>query len=78
KWYIEKWQTKVGDIYYKAYTLTSIPKSMIDEAYGEAIDTEKEKLKEKIKEAKNFQAKKQMEDALNAFDKMKESGFGNN
>ncbi len=75
KWYFEKWQTKLGDIYYKGYGLAGMPKAMIDAAYKDTIEGEQEKIKEKMKEAKNQQAKKQMEDALNAFDKMKESGF---
>jgi len=75
KWYFEKWQTKLGEIYYKGYGLSGMPKNMVDQAYNEAINGEQDKLREKMKEAKNDQAKKQMEDALNAFEKMKESGF---
>ncbi|MBP7652299.1 hypothetical protein KA977_02685 [Candidatus Dependentiae bacterium] len=75
KWYFEKWQTKLGEIYYKGYGLAGMPKSMIDQAYKDTIEGEQEKIKEKMKEAKNEQAKKQMQDALNAFEKMKESGF---
>ena len=77
KWYFEKWQERSGDIYYKGYGLAGMPKAAVEEAYKDAINGEQQKLKEKIKEEKNQQAKKQMEDALNAFEQMKNSGFGN-
>lgn len=75
KWYIEKWETKLKEIYFLAYGLATVPKNSIDQAYGDAIDKEKENLKEKIAKENNEKAKAQMEDALKAFDQLKESGF---
>jgi len=75
KWYIEKWENKLGEIFFLAYGLATVPKNVINEAYNDAIDQEKDKLKDKIAKENNAKAKAQMEDALKAFEDMKKSGF---
>jgi hypothetical protein len=75
QWYIEQWQTKVGETYFKAYGLASVPKSVAEQSFNDVIDAEQAKLRDKAKQERNQQAKKQMEDAINAFESMKNSGF---
>jgi hypothetical protein len=75
QWYLEKWQTKMNDIYFKVYALAAIPKSEINKVLEETVEDEQEKLKEKIKKEKNEQAKQQMQDALQAFEQFKNSGI---
>jgi hypothetical protein len=75
KWYIEKWQTRLGQIYYKVYGLGRIPKSVIDDAFKDSVDKERSNLKDKIKKENNAQAKTQLEDTLRAFDALSKNGF---
>lgn len=75
RWYIEQWQQPDGSSYFKAYGLAAVPKSIAEQAFNDAIDTEQAKLQDKIKQERNEQAKQQMQDALNAFEDMRQGGF---
>ena len=74
-WYFEKYQTRDGDIYWKFYVLSYVPKAEIQKAFNESVEGEKAKVKDKIKKACTAQAKQQLQNALNAFDQMKNSGI---
>jgi hypothetical protein len=75
QWYIEQWQTQSGSTYYLVYGLGSIPKSVVEKQWEDAINQEQDNIRDKIKNERNAQAKSQMQDALNAFESMKGSGF---
>lgn len=75
EWYIEKWQNKLKETYYVVYVKTGVPKSVIDEELKNALNGSIEDLKKKRDAASEEKAKKQFENAINAFEEMKNKGF---
>jgi len=73
-WYIEKWQTPTGSVYYLVYLWAEVPQAAIDETLkGTAHDMAK-KAEQQAKEAEDAIPKKQAEDAAEFWKKMQEQG----
>jgi len=75
EWYIEQWQTKNKQIYWKTYLLARVPKSSIEQSLQNETAKAKDKLKDALDKATNEKAKQQFNDALSAFEAMEKSGL---
>ena len=72
EWYREKGQSPAREDYFKVCVLVKVPKLSINEAYQSACDNEIENLKKQRDTATEEQAKKQIENAIDMFQKMKD------
>ncbi len=77
EWYIEQWQNVDKEIYWKAYLLAKVLKSSLDRSFQQEINGVREKLLDAKHQANNERAKKQYEDAMDAFNKAAKDGFSN-
>lgn len=76
EFYVEKWQNKkLGETYFHAFVLSTIPKEAIDRAFKEALDGEIDDLKKKRDAEAEEKAKNQMDNALKAFQSLQDQGF---
>ncbi len=77
EWYIEKWDNaRMKEQYYLSYVLATVPESVIEKAFDNALDQQIDDLKKKRDAANEVKAKKQFENAMNAFEDAKKQGFG--
>lgn len=74
-YYIEKWKTSADEAYYLVRLLTKVPRSAVDEAFDDTIDSELERLKSERDKINDQKARAQFEKAMDAFKKAKEEGF---
>jgi len=75
EYYVEKWQAKSGEIYWKVYALTKVPTTPIEDVYKNFAKTQQENMEKEYAKAKDEQAKLQYEKAMNAFKDAEERGF---
>ena len=71
EFYLEKWEKPTG-IGWKVYALCSVPKNIVKESMGNTAQENIEKARKEAKEAATEAAKKQAENTLEFFKKMKE------
>ncbi|GEM_PF-1808219 len=76
EWYVEQWKTKLNEAYFVVKLLSKVPKVSIDEAYKTGMDSELEALKKQRDAIADKKAKAQFENAMEAFKKAKDEGFG--
>ncbi|MFH1368341.1 MAG: hypothetical protein ABII64_04355 [Elusimicrobiota bacterium] len=74
-WYLEKWQNKLKESYWKAYVKTTVPKVSMDEEFKDLMNGSIEQLKKQRDAASDEKAKTQYENAMNAFEDAKQKGF---
>jgi hypothetical protein len=75
EWYIEQWQKKNRDTYWKCYVLVSVPSSEIENIFNNQINEVNNKLEEKITNTKDNKAKQQLKNVMDAFNSLKGSGL---
>ncbi|MEW6556272.1 MAG: hypothetical protein AB1349_02850 [Elusimicrobiota bacterium] len=75
EWYLEKYRNKMEEVYYKAFVKASVPKTAIDEAYKDIMDSNIDDMKKKRDAASDEKAKSQFQNAMNAFEDAKNKGF---
>ena len=74
-WYLEKWQDAQGAIYWKAFVLTDLPKSVLDESLARVIRVENAKLQAQKDKESDANSKAVLDAMMKAFDDMEKKGF---
>ncbi|MBU4420516.1 MAG: hypothetical protein KKH84_05860 [Proteobacteria bacterium] len=74
EFYLEKWEKPTG-IGWKVYSLCSVPKNIVEESMKNTAQENIEKARKEAVEAATQSAKKQAENTLEFFKKMKEGNF---
>lgn len=75
RWYLEKWQDKFREVYWKVIVLCRVPEETVDDPYDKTCDEQLERLRKERDKASEEKAKRQFENAMDAFKKAKEEGF---
>ena len=73
-WYLEKWQDPSAAIYWKAFLLTEIPKSVLDRALSDVMRAETAKLQTQ-KSAANPNDKETIDAMMKAFEEIEKNRF---
>ena len=74
-WYLEEWQDAQGAIYWKAFVLTDLPKSVLDESLARVIRVENAKLQAQKDKESDANSKAVLDAMMKAFDDMEKKGF---
>ncbi len=74
-WYLEKWQDPSGAVYWKAFLLSEIPKSILDQALAETMRTENAKLQGQKSNATSDDKKASIDSMMKAFEEIEKNGF---
>jgi len=77
EFYSEQWENpKMQESYFLVFALASVPESVIEKSYEEALNGQIDELKKKRDAANEEKAKAQFDNAMKAFDDAKKQGFG--
>ncbi|MBU2644811.1 hypothetical protein KKI24_08900 [bacterium] len=73
KWYVEKEKTGTGDGY-KYFVLAKIPKTSLEESYGQVLNQQAEKAKKAAAEARDKETQGQAEKAAKMWEDLQKQG----
>ncbi|MBI4180160.1 hypothetical protein HY522_12135 [bacterium] len=74
-WYLEKWQDPQGAVYWKAFVLAEIPKSVLDESLARVIRAETSKLQAQKEKATDLDSKAVLDAMMQAFEDIEKNGL---
>lgn len=74
--YLEKWKTRLNETYYVIYMLAKVGKGGLEDASKQAADQTISDLKKQRDATNEAKAKSQFDNAMKAFEEMKNQGFG--
>ena len=74
-WYLEKWQDVKGAVYWKAFLMADMPKSVLDQAMAEVLNAQESLLKTQMDQESDPAKKAAIEKMLKAFEEMEKKGF---
>ncbi len=74
-WYLEKWQDAQSAVYWKAFVLAEIPKSVLDESLAEVMRAQRAKLQEQKSAARDINSKEVADAMMKAFEEIERNGF---
>lgn len=74
-WYLEKWQDAQGAVYWKAFILAEVPKSVLDESLARVIRAENAKLQTQKDQEKDPDSRAVLDAMMKAFEDIEKNGL---
>jgi|JI10StandDraft_1071094.scaffolds.fasta_scaffold49504_3 hypothetical protein len=75
EWYVERWQNNLNENWFQVYLFATVPVKYVKDAYDDQMDKAIDDFKKKRDRANEVKAKRQYQNAMDAFKKAKEDGF---